>query len=128
MVTPYNAIFVDKDDVSLSEYALKCAAVKNLDEIKPNSFHKKQLAEVKKRLNNFNSMADDKARELAHEDYISELKKYGEYTENKRKIAVKTGNMLVKVTKWKAPTADHEDLRDLMIDQLKKGLSDCDNI
>ena len=125
----YTAILEEKENVSFKEFALRCADVETLDELKLNSYHKrKEIAEAKKRLNNAKNMPDDEAKKIAHEDYISQLESYIKSRKEDTKLAIKYGDMLVQVTKWKVPSSNHEGLRNLMIDQLKQGLkNDCNH-
>ena len=113
--------------VSFREFALNCADVESLDELKkPNPIYKEEIAKAKERLSYAKNLSDGKAKKEAHEDYISQLKIYSKSAEKKQQVAVKYVDMLVQVAKWKVPSAKYEGLKKLMKDLLEESLDfDC---
>ena len=140
MPTGYTAEIGEGNNVSFRDFALRCARAfgylaemreEPLDkeipsEFRPDPYHKDQLEKAENELRRVRRMKIGEAKRLADEDYVNELEQNLSSSQERQQRAVRYGSMLEQVAKWQAPSPDHKNLRDYMIEQLQRSLvGDC---
>lgn len=143
-MTGYTAAVAENENYTLHEYAMRCARsfgacidMRELpfdapipEKFEPEPRYKKELENSTAKYEAFLALSDeDKVAQLEQHynklvDEYSQLEK--DENERRRVVLSRYEAMLDKVRKWKAPTPDHENLREFMISQLETSIKhDC---
>ena len=140
MPTAYTAAIYEGLNPTFPEFAMKCARAFGIcqnmrderldvpipDKFEVSDYHLKDLAEAKEELVKVLAMSeDDKIRDAHHwnvrceEEYTSSLERH-------HKLKSDYMAMLNCVEAWTPPSADHDELKKYMIQQLEDGIEhDC---
>ncbi len=138
MPTGYTASI--KDGITFQEFALNCArafgALITLrdapsdtpipDEIVQDDYYLTSKKEALERLQEAQSLTIEKAEKLALAKYENELIRVQKSIDENNELEIKYTKMLTCAIEYKAPSKDHENYRQFMIDQIKESISfDC---
>lgn len=144
MPTGYTAILGEKEDVSLKEFAMRCARnfgacieMKDLplsepipEKFEPSPFYQKRYEESKKEFDDFMAMEDKKGfLERDYERYVEiEKKRHKETMEKRAKLRERYERMLCKVIAWNPPSDEHIELKKFMVSQIQESIKyDCND-
>lgn len=96
------------------------------DEFKPDDHHKEALAKSLAELSALHALTQDQREEKAKEYMIEKMRQYEENEKRVSSERERYESMLKKVRSWEPPTAEHQELRKFMDDQLTKSIAfDC---
>jgi hypothetical protein len=140
MPTGYTAAI--KDGISFPDFTLKCARAFGAlvmmrdepegadipDEFQPSDYHINELIVLGQRKKELTEMAliDGAAAKAAEEEYQESITHWEKREAEKLELRNKYNEMLAQVVKWKAPTSEHEGLKEFMIKQLRDSIDwDC---
>lgn len=94
----------------------------------PSEYHKKAAARAKKDLAGFLKKSEDDLREEFNKELMDSLKSAENRTNNARELKQKYEKMLEKVKAFTAPTEDHINYKNFMIEQIETSiLFDCEH-
>ena len=136
MPTGYTEIIYNRDDVTLNEFAMRCARQlgvlihmrdEPLDaeiphEFTPSPYHRTQFREASRDFYRSASLRNDEADRRALEDYENKIKEIKSMKARRGQIIDRYNTMLDKVNGWQPPTPEHEGLKKFMIRQLEQSL------
>lgn len=138
MPTGYTSIFTERD-VTFREYALRCARafgaciLQRDDNIEEPPKHREEASFYQESVDS--DMRElDRFLSLTREQQVAELEAKAEETRRYRAksqaeravLEVRLREVLGQVSAWKAPTADHENYKKFMIEQINSTLDfDC---
>lgn len=92
----------------------------------PSDYHDEQIKKLSEELKEIESMIDEEVSARCYSEYNSAVEHLLEREEQDQILKFKYENMLKKAYEWIPPTQDHVNLKELMIDQLKKSIEwDC---
>ena len=140
MPTGYTQPIYDGKPVTFAEFALECArgigylAVLRDDPdapipstFQPSSMYTGMLKNARREFEEISAWTDEVAERHAQEIYESALTERQERLDAKAALRGRLEAMLAEVHAWTPPTADHQGLKDLMIQQLEDAIThDCD--
>jgi hypothetical protein len=137
MATGYT--YCIKNGIKFEDFVMKCARAFGAcvtlrddmdapipDKFEPSLYHLKAVEDSKQRLKELMGMTLREAEIHAEEYYDKAVKTREERLKECKRLEKKYKAMLEKVRAWKAPTADHEELKAFMIMQITESIqSDC---
>ncbi len=139
MPTGYTAAI--KDGIAFKQFAMNCARAfgatitmrddggdgSNIPErFEPSDYHLKELREAQNELAVLSLMTPEGAAKRASEDYEAAEARRLEALREKRELRAKYEAMLAEVKAWKAPTPDHIQFRNFMLEQIGSSINfDC---
>lgn len=142
MPTGYTAPIYEGQDLSLSEYAQRCArafgALITLrdepltnsipDRIESTTFYRDALVKIQKEYDDF--LANPPTIEYAETEYEKLVAKYNkdrtERNEKAKALETRYRKLLDEVNAWQPPTPEHTGLKDFMVRQLEQSIDgDC---
>jgi len=139
MPTGYTAKIAD--GISFGEFVMSCARAFGAcitmrddpsdapipDEFKPSDYHLNKMKDINLQLDNVDNMTDEQAAVEALKEFRAELSRVLRIISEKDELKRKYEAMLESVESWKPPTADHIELKNFMVKQLKDSIKfDCD--
>lgn len=133
MPTGYTADVVDGKITEFSEFALLCARAFGAtitmrdeplnapipDEFPPSDYNAKRLAEARANLSKLTAMTPDEACVSAEADYQEKLQRHVEYERRETEQETRLEAMEAKVRAWTPPTAEHFEMKNFMLEQLR---------
>lgn len=136
MPTGYTSDIYAGKKVSFQEFALNCARAfgalielrdsprdaKIPNEFKPSDYHTKELKEANKKLNQAQEFSDTEIGVLAKQDYEKSLESYNEYKQKGLELKGRYEEMLTHVEAYQAPSPDHIEFKNFMVEQLKNSI------
>lgn len=138
MPTGYTAILLDRDDVSLKEFTLRCARafgaliemrddgleVPIPEKFEPDPYHAKELVKAEKEFTRLCKLSNKEKIALGINKKTEAQKEARQSLARVEGDNKKFSDMIEKVESWKPPTKDHVELKNFMIEQLEMSLSD----
>lgn len=139
MPTGYTACIGD-NDATFEQYALGCARAFGAlitmrdepmdapipEKFEPSSYHLERVTEARKRQAELEAMTPAETESAANGAHAKALADYERYVEEKRVLKGKYDAMLLQVQNWTPPTSDHQGLKDFMVEQIYRSMSDCE--
>jgi hypothetical protein len=140
MPTGYTSKLYDGEEQTFPEFAMGCARAFGAlimmrdaapDAQVPDSFaasnhHADAVEAAEDRLAKAQSWTEDEAYELATVEYDAAVKRHAESLAKDKALEARYTAMLAEVEVWKPPTADHEQLKSFMREQLEGSIRfDC---
>lgn len=131
MPTGYTCIIESNPNVTLRDYALRCARAfgacvtqrdESLDQAprprEVSDHYATEIAQARARLLELNSISPAAARALWEADCESRRKRNAEYAAEHARKGAAYASMRAQVEAWVPPTVEHEGLRSFMLDQI----------
>lgn len=142
MPTGYTSIVADNENLTFSEFAMRCARnfgalIMMRDEpldapipekFEPSDYYKNEYEKAKAAYENFiaNPPSDEDLEKQYNEYVALETERFAAASADKDIKCRRYNAMLLKVLKWQPPTPEHEGLKEFMIDQLHDSIDfDC---
>jgi len=136
MPTGYTAMLIEEREITFEDFALKCARAfgalvemrdESLDakipeEFKVSEYHTVELNKAIKKLNEFKTFSPDDYTKKAKEKFEQDIADYERRFEKNKLTRQRYSDMLIKVKDWKEPSADHEELKKFMIEQIESSI------
>ena len=133
MPTGYTYPVIEGTITEFPDFALQCARafgalismrddpsnVPIPNEIEPSDYYQKRLAESKAELARVQGMALVEVEQAAEADYAVKLQQHEDYERKEELAEQRLDAMLKKVRGWVPPTAEHQGLKDFMLDQIQ---------
>lgn len=96
------------------------------EKFEPSDYHVKALDSAKSELARLDAMSMDDANAAAAEDYVASVRRHEGYLRERLDLQNKYNAMLAQVVKWEAPTPDHVQYKQFMVDQIRQSIDfDC---
>ncbi len=129
-----------KDGITFERFILNCARAFGAtitmrdkpanaeipDEFKPTDYHTKELAELQVELENVKAMTVEAAIIRVKAEYAEKIAYYEQQIKECNDLKQKYSDMLIEAKKWEPPSADHQGLKDFMIQQISSSIDfDC---
>jgi hypothetical protein len=96
------------------------------DSFEPSDYHIKEIEKANIILAELEKMTIAEAQSRAEKDFAEELRSYQVRIEEYSALRQKYVDMLQKVNVWNPPTADHNGLKDFMVQQIESSINfDC---
>ena len=125
--------------ISVDVFILSCAKAfgaclhqrdDNLDELpkedKPSNYHSLNITKAENELRRIEKLTHKEIERELQKEYNNEVKRIKKSINSTIELSKKYKDMLSKVYDWKPPTADHEGLKNFMIEQIKSSIDfDC---
>lgn len=142
MPTGYTYVFEKRSDVTLSEFAWRCARAMTAlillrdepedapipDKFVPSDFYEKRLTEAKLSLAEAKGWTPEEADRRAAEAHAREVERAAAYRAEKGALRARYEAMLAEVSAWQPP-ATHAGLKAFMREQLETSLKyDCADV
>lgn len=140
MPTGYTAPVADGEFTTLREFALECAlafgATNDMSDapadepipgaFTPLSYHQKQAASAQRRIAKLRAMSPIDAQRACQQEYAQAVARWKSFGIEDAQKRVRYLDMIRQLERWNAPTPDHTNLRDFMLEQLRTSLKfDC---
>jgi hypothetical protein len=138
MASGYTTIVCDRDDVTLREFAMRCARAHvaligmsdaPLDAQIPDTlpcnrsdYHNRELSAARARLIEFSGMSLEQAAVLADAQHDCWIRSWQQCEYDARIKLSRYKSMLAKVESWTPPTPKHADLKRFMVVQLQNSI------
>ena len=128
------------NEMTFPEYAMRCARASGMlagmrddpidavipDEFEANSYYIEQLEKARANVARINKWDDAEAGRYAQYIYDRERCRYEEELFNKAALRERYETMLAKVKAWTPPTPEHQEIKEIAIQQLEQSIdSDC---
>lgn len=138
MPTGYTAD-VGEGKTTFEEFVLTCArafgaTIMQRDEpidvppriVPMSDYHERALTEAKNALAELRNMTDEDFELAAEREFLQATSEYHKRLDENKRIEDNYRSMLSKVKNWDAPTEDHQNLKQFMIEQLESSIDfDC---
>jgi len=99
------------------------------EELKVDTYHKKELDRSKQELKKYQNMTLEEAQELVNQSYQKEVKENNKYHNEKLILKYRYEKVLAEVKEWQIPSPEHHDLKDYAIKQLEDSIRfDCGKV
>lgn len=120
MPTGYASIIEEKEDLTLEEYALRCAGVEAYEthRVADFSYHQQNLEELSKKLIDISEMSHADIEKEAELKQWWVKKQYDEAILKYEKLHAAYSRMRSKVEAWQPPTSKHLSLKKFMLEQI----------
>lgn len=143
MPTGYTAAVQDGSITELAPFALQCARAFGAlvmmrdepsnaaipEEFAPTDFHAQSLEKAMAKQSMLLAMTPDEAATAALSDFTAKVAYRAEDHAKRQQHMERYTAMMIKVITWKAPTPDHEPMRNFMIKQLEESIDfDCSDV
>ena len=89
------------------------------EEFKPSDWNEKRLAESRAKLAEIQALTPEQAEAVAAAEYTAALASHEEYERKEQEAEQRLDAMLEKVNAWKPPTAEHVEMKNFMIEQIR---------
>lgn len=138
MPTGYTAAI--KDGISFEQFVWDCARAFGAmilmrdepagapipERFEPSDWNDKKLVAARDRLATLEAMSDADAVANARADYEQAVERHRERLAEIQTLSDKYHAMLARVVQWEPPTADHQGLKEFMLQQLRQSIDfDC---
>lgn len=140
MPTGYTAAIAD--DITFNDFVMSCARgmgalVMMRDEpmdapiperFEPSDYHIKKIAEAITIIDRLAGMTEDEAEQAASDTYEAAIAAQAAAIHRNDTLREKYRAMLAKVEAWQSPSADHDEFKKFMVEQIMDSIDfDCDN-
>jgi hypothetical protein len=136
MPTGYTSFLIDTDEISFQKFAMICARAfgacinmrddpmnKDIPEkFEESSYDKNEYEKDIKLLEDFNSSDMDTLYKQYENEYELKVKSREEYLEKNKQQIKRYITMLNKVSEWNPPSKDYIELKNFMINQIRKSI------
>lgn len=138
MPTGYTAAI--QDGITFNEYIMNCARAFGAcismrddpssmpipEQIEAPTYHSGKIEESENRLKELKSLTTSQTEIEAQKEYEEKLKAKEDQIRKAIKIKNQYMAMIRQAQEWEPPSNDHVELKDFMIDQINRSMSDCD--
>ena len=139
MPTGYTADLHDGKDVTFPEFALQCARAFGAlillrdspetpipERFEPETYHRDALDRTRREIAEVEAWDDATATQRVNADHARAVAAYLQEADKRTAMRSRYELMLAQVETWVPPTAEHQGLKDFMVEQLKESIKfDC---
>jgi len=139
MPTGYTAALYEGKEVAFNDFVLTCARAMGAaimqrddapgpiaDEYEVETYYRDSLEKAKARLEDMETWKADQWKAAEQKDRAEQTKGVNEAIQHASERRARYESMLVQVQGWRPPTAEHEGLKNFMVEQLESSIKfDC---